>query len=103
MEDDDENADLVTRATWLRAVAGHHTGLANKLINVARRMKTKASNDQKASGNKTLNMKTFKAYKDFCMRYKKKKEAGMKHFKTTPFTTPIGKASPVTKADVDSE
>ena len=45
----------------------------------------------------------FKEYKDFCMRYKKKKEAGMKHFKTTPFTTPIGKASPVTKADVDSE
>ena len=61
MEDDDENADLVTRATWLRAVAGHHTGLANKLINVARRMKTKASNDQEAGENKALNIQTLKA------------------------------------------
>ena len=30
IEDDDENADLVTRAKWLRAAAGHHTRLANK-------------------------------------------------------------------------
>ena len=45
----------------------------------------------------------FRLYKDFCMRNKKKKEAGMKHFKNTPFTTPIGKASPDTKAVVDSD
>ena len=43
LEEDDENADLVTRATWLRTPAGQHTGLANKLINVARNMKTKTS------------------------------------------------------------
>ncbi len=29
----------------------------------------------------------FKSYKDFCIRYKKK-EAGMKHFKVTFFSTP---------------
>ena len=41
IEEDDENADMVTRAKWLRATAGHHTRLANKLINVALYMKTK--------------------------------------------------------------
>ena len=41
----------------------------------------------------------FRLYKDFCMRNKKKKEAGMKHFKNTPFTSPNAKA----EADVDSD
>ena len=34
-----EDADLLTRAKWLRAVAGHHTRMANKLIMVVRYMK----------------------------------------------------------------
>ena len=37
--DEDENADLLTRAKWLRASVGHHTRLANKLIMVVRYMK----------------------------------------------------------------
>ena len=74
MEDNDENADLVNRATWLSAAAGRHTRLANKLINVARCMKTKASNDQKASGHQMLNLITIKAYKDLAAKLSKKEE-----------------------------
>ena len=39
--DEDEDADLLTRAKWLRAAAGHHTRMANELIMVARYMKTR--------------------------------------------------------------
>ena len=41
IEDDDENAEMVSRAKWLRVAAGNHTSLGNKLVNIARRMKTK--------------------------------------------------------------
>ena len=46
IEDDDLNAELVTRAKWLRAAAGHHTRLANKPINVTRYMKSKTGDAQ---------------------------------------------------------
>jgi hypothetical protein len=36
----------------------------------------------------TADMQKFKSYKDFVIRNKKKKKAGMKHFKVTPFSTP---------------
>ena len=36
----------------------------------------------------TTDVQKFKSYKDFCIRNKKKKEAGIKHFKVTPFSTP---------------
>ena len=36
----------------------------------------------------TTDVQKFKSYKDFCIRHKKKEEAGMKHFKVTPFSTP---------------
>ena len=39
IQEDKENADMVTRAKWLRAAAGHHARLANKLIHVVRYMK----------------------------------------------------------------
>ena len=52
MEEDEENADMVSRATWLRAAAGHHTRLANKLINVARYMKTKTAMDKEPPKSK---------------------------------------------------
>ena len=39
--DEDENADLLTIAKWLRAAVGHHTRMANKLIMVVRYMKTR--------------------------------------------------------------
>ena len=31
IEEDEENADMVTIATWLRAAAGHHTRLVKNL------------------------------------------------------------------------
>ena len=71
---EDEDADLVTKATWLGTAAGRHTRFANKLINVARRMKTKASNDQKASGNQTLIINTIEAYKELAAKLSKKEE-----------------------------
>ena len=37
-------------------------------------MKTKAGNDQKASKNKTLNIKTLKAYKDIATKLSKKED-----------------------------
>ena len=45
----------------------------------------------------------FRLYKDFCMRNKKKKEAGFKHFKNTPFTSPNAKAISEREAVVDSD
>ena len=48
IEAEDSNADLATRTGWLRIAAGHHMKLANKLINVARPMKTKAGSEAKA-------------------------------------------------------
>ena len=42
IEEEEDNAELVTRAEWLRKVAGEHTVMGNKLISIARRMKTNA-------------------------------------------------------------
>ena len=47
MEAQEENAELATRAKWLREMAGHHTKLGNKLINVARRVLAKARDNSK--------------------------------------------------------
>ena len=74
MEEDEENADMVSRATWLRAAAGHHTKLANKLIHVARYMKTKTGDGQKATEIKTLSIKTIAAYKEIAAKLSKKEE-----------------------------
>ena len=74
IEEEDMNADLVTRANWLRTAAGHHTGLANKLINVARSMKTKTSDALKASEKQTVNARTIEAYKELAVRFSKKAE-----------------------------
>ena len=49
IEEDEENAGMVTRATWLRATAGHHTRLANKLIHDAWCMTTKTGDVQRAA------------------------------------------------------
>ena len=49
IEEDEENVDMVTRAKWLRAAAGHHTRLANKLINFVRYMKTEMGDAQRAA------------------------------------------------------
>ena len=39
-------APMATRVNWLRHVAGQHTKMGNKLINVARRMITVARNKE---------------------------------------------------------
>ena len=39
IEDDEANADLVSRATWLRTAANCRTKLGNRIINLARTMK----------------------------------------------------------------
>ena len=36
----------------------------------------------------TTDTQKFKSYVDYVMRNKKEKEADMKHFKVTPFSTP---------------
>ena len=41
-----------------------------------------------ATTGTTAEIQKFKSYKDFCIRRKKKKEAGMKHFQVSPFSTP---------------
>ena len=74
MEEDEENADIVSRATWFRAAAGCRTKLANKLINVARYMKTKTGDEQKAIEIQTLSIKTFAAYKELVAKLSKKEE-----------------------------
>ena len=43
MEDQEDNEDLVNRAKWLRQLAGYHSKLGNKLITIARRIKTNAA------------------------------------------------------------
>ena len=65
---DDSNADLATRAGWLRTAAGHHTKLANRLINVARTMKTRASSKAKAEEKLRTNEVTMRAYKELAER-----------------------------------
>ena len=74
MEEEEENADMVCRAKWLRAAAGHHTKLANKLINVARSMKTKTGDEQRTAEIKTLSIKTIAAYKELAAKLSKNEE-----------------------------
>lgn len=56
--DEDEDADLITRAKWLRAAAGHHTRMANKLIMVVRYMENKTGDAQRAAEMRLLSYKT---------------------------------------------
>lgn len=65
---EEENADLATRAGWLRTVAGHHTKLANRLINVARAMKAKVGSEPKAEAKLRTNEATLKAHKELAER-----------------------------------
>ena len=66
-EAEGENAELISKAKWLRHIAAMHTTLGNKLINVARRIKANArlqGSDNKKNENNTLIRKTLKAYQD---------------------------------------
>ena len=64
----------MTRAKWLRATAGHLTRLANKLINVARYMKTKTGDAQRAAEIKVLSIKTIATYKELAGKLSKQEE-----------------------------
>ena len=68
IEADDSNADLATRAGWLRAAAAHHIKLANRLTNVARTMNTRASSEAKAEEKLRTNEVTMRAYKELAER-----------------------------------
>ena len=67
IEADAENADLATRAGWLRTVAGYHTKLGNRLINVVRTMKAKEGEKNTDEKLKT-NEATMKAYMELAGR-----------------------------------
>ena len=62
--DEYEDADLLTRAKWLRAAAGHHTRMANKHIMVARYMKNKTADAQRTAEMRLLSYKTAVTYKE---------------------------------------
>ena len=82
IEAEEENADLATRAGWLRSVAGHHTKLANRLINVARTMKAKAGSESKAEAKSRTNEATVKAYKELAEKGSKRENLTDKQTKT---------------------
>ena len=46
MELEEDNVGKVHRISWLRKAAGDHTAMGSKLINVARRMKAYAMNQE---------------------------------------------------------
>ena len=73
--DEDENADLLTRANWLKAAVGHHTRLANKLIMVERYMKNKTGDVQRAAEIQLLSYKTAAAYKELAGKAEQKRKA----------------------------
>ena len=74
IEEDEENADMVSRAKWLRAAAGHHAKLANKLINVVRYMETQTGDEQRAAEIKMLSIKTIAMYKELAGKLSKQEE-----------------------------
>ena len=65
---------MVTRAKWLRAAAGHHTRLANKLINGVRYTKPKTGDAQRAAEIKGLSIKTTAAYKELAGKISKQEK-----------------------------
>ena len=73
--DEYEDADLLTRAKWLRAAAGHHTRMANKLIMVARYMKNKAADTQRTAEMRLLSYKTAVAHKELAGKLSNKGKA----------------------------
>ena len=73
IEGEESNADLVSRASWLRAAAGHHTKLANRLINLARTMKPKVNDLAAEMDRQLVNKRTIKAYDELSARCSNRK------------------------------
>ena len=73
--DEEDDADLLTRAKWLRVAAGHYTTMANKLIMVARYMKNKTADAQRIAEIRLITYKTAIAYKGLAGRLSKREKA----------------------------
>ena len=77
LQEGEGEEELKTRAEWLRAMSHDHAEMGNKLINVARRMKSMAMNKHdkaKAEINQKYNEDTMQAYKRTAEARSKKKE-----------------------------
>ena len=77
IDEDDENADMVTRANWLRAAAGHHTRMANKLIMVTRYMKNKTGDVHRTAEMRLLSYKTAVAYNELAGKLSKREKLSL--------------------------
>ena len=73
-DEEEEDQDLLTRAKWLTAAAGHHTSLGNKLITIARYMKSKTVDPHRTAEVRLLCHKTAVAYKDIASNHGKRKQ-----------------------------
>ena len=64
--DEADDADLLTRAKWLRAAADHHANMANKLISIARYMKRriKTGDAQRIAETRLQHFKIALAYNE---------------------------------------
>ena len=71
--DEAEDEYLLTRAKWLAAAAGHHTSMGNKLIAIARYMKSKARDAQRTAEVRLLCHRTAAAYKELAAKLSKRK------------------------------
>ena len=71
--DEADDGDLLTRAKWLRTAAGHHTSMGNKLIAIARYMKSKTGDAQRIAETRLLSYKTAIAYKELAAKLSKRK------------------------------
>ena len=61
IEDEADDGDLATRATWLRNAANNHVRLGNKLLNLARTMKP-SNNEVVEKDRQFVTGKTLAAY-----------------------------------------
>ena len=71
--DEAGDGDLLTRAKWLRTAAGHHTSMGNKLIAIARYMKSNTGDAQIIAETRLLSYNTAIAYKELAAKLSKRK------------------------------
>ena len=71
IEDEADDGDLATRATWLRNAANSHVKLGNRLLNLARTMKP-SNNEVAEKDRQYVTGKTLAAYKELAAKCSKK-------------------------------
>ena len=77
LQEDEGDEELKARAEWLRAMSHDHAEMGNRLINVARRMKSMAASKHDQANdeiNRRYNEDTMRAYKRTAEERSKKKE-----------------------------